>query len=651
MPAPPVLVPTGKLATACVGGVSRRLAVSYLRVSSGKQATEERGGLDRQAAAFSGFCDCHRLIPAPEALVDAGKSAYKGEHRRRGALAGFIAAAREGQFPEGTVLVVEDLDRFSREAPTEALQLLLGGLFGAGLALGVVRFGTIISKEEFNTPGSTAGIQLMVAMGMAHEYSAKLGARNRADWQRKRERSLQGHKIPGYRPFWCDWDEKARDYVLNDRAEVVRQMVSLSIEGQGLTRIAQILNREGHRTPEGRPFSYSYVRNIVRDRKLLGEREWRTSEDRDSPVQAVPGYFPAVVTVEEFEACHLMIERRSRRKGSLGKGSQVHNLFQGHSYCQCGRLLTYQGRKAKPGREAYGYLWCLGKRAGLCDRPNVKYDEELILRALMGQKWGQFFRRADRRDEERQLREQIAQIEGEAAKKQAVATNGAAKYQELLARPGSVSAATLERTAAAIEEAEAAAAALSAERATLRRRLSAIGSQPTGRQLEQAIRQQVEEFIRSGLSDPLNRQRFNAWLLSRGVRITATDPKRNRWEFTLDGITRSDVALYRDAAGVAEDDDTLDQARHLGLPPALIEARDRQIEEEIHQAQQPQPPKEKRPPWTLERIEGELAAVETKLTEAQGVEHSEEQEPYVVMLQGYQAQLQKAARRREKGTC
>lgn len=641
-------VPITKPPTSCGSEALQRLAISYQRVSSGKQATEDRGGLDRQAAAFPAFCERHGLTPAPEALVDAGVSAYSGRNRRRGALAGFIAAAEEGRFPEGAVLVVEDLDRFSREAASRAQGLLLR-LFDAGLALGIVRDDRIVDRLTYDSDIG-ARLNLLVRQDAANDYSAKLSGRIAADWKRKRERSLQGHKLPGYRPFWCDWDEAAGDYVLNDRAEVVRQMVRLSIEGQGLTRIAQTLNREGHRTPEGKGFSYAYVRNIIRDRKLIGEREWRTSDDRDAPIQVVPGYFPAVVTVEEFEACHLMIERRSRRKGSLGKGSQIRNLFQGHSYCTCGRLLTYQGRKAKPGRDAYGYLLCLGKRDGLCDRPNLKYDEELLLRALMGQKWGQFFRPSVRRDEERQLRQEITRIEAEAAKAQGVATTSQANFRALLASPrDQVTHAAVNRAAAAIEEAEAEAAAIASQLAGLRRRLAAIRSQPTGRELEQAIRHQVEEFIHAGLSDPLNRQRFNAWLLSRGVRITATDPQRNRWEFSLDDITRSDVALFRDAAGVAQEDDTLDQARHLGLPAAFIEARDRQIEEEIHQAQQPPAPEAPRTPWTLMRIEAELATVEDQLSAAQ----RDQRDAYAAMLAGYREQLlrlRREALRRERGS-
>jgi hypothetical protein len=274
-----------------------------------------------------------------------------------------------------------------------------------------------------------------------------------------------------------------------------------------------------------------------------------------------------------------MIERRNRRRGALGKGSKVHNLFQGHAYCSCGRLLTFQAARSRKGEVRYGYLWCLGKRDGLCDQPNIKYDEELILRGLMSQKWHLFFKATDRRNEVRAIRQAITEAEEERARHEAAKKRSKAQLRELMAQGGLTTAAA-NLIGEEVEEHTASAAAAEKLLGNLQRQRAAIDQQPTGRDLEQRIKRKVAEFIAADLSDPLTRQKFNAWLLAVGVRITAVDPKRNRWDFTLDGVTRGDVTTYRNDRGVIVDD-TIDQIRGLGFSEEAIKNRRQQIEKDL----------------------------------------------------------------------
>jgi hypothetical protein len=61
-------------------------------------------------------------------LRDLGKSAYTGEHRKnpdRNALAGFLKMVKDGRIPSNAYLIVESLDRLTREDIKPALSLLL----------------------------------------------------------------------------------------------------------------------------------------------------------------------------------------------------------------------------------------------------------------------------------------------------------------------------------------------------------------------------------------------------------------------------------------------------------------------------------------------------------------------------------------------
>jgi DNA invertase Pin-like site-specific DNA recombinase len=55
---------------------------------------------------------------------DIGVSAYRGKNAADGALRAFVAPVEDGRVPQGSFLVVESLDRISRQAVREAARTL-----------------------------------------------------------------------------------------------------------------------------------------------------------------------------------------------------------------------------------------------------------------------------------------------------------------------------------------------------------------------------------------------------------------------------------------------------------------------------------------------------------------------------------------------
>src|SRR5688500_10462942 len=93
---------------------------SYIRFSTPEQALgdSERRQLDKARAWAekhgNEFDDSLRI-------ADRGRSAYKGDHRKKGALGEFLERVRTGEVTPGSILVVEDIDRLSREGVVAAL--------------------------------------------------------------------------------------------------------------------------------------------------------------------------------------------------------------------------------------------------------------------------------------------------------------------------------------------------------------------------------------------------------------------------------------------------------------------------------------------------------------------------------------------------
>src|SRR5262249_50723110 len=105
-------------------GLPMQRAYSLIRFSSWKQA---KGDSRRRQLAWSkAWCARHQCH-LDESLHEAKPvSAFRGKNRSQGALASFLEMVKVGRVPKGSILLVESLDRLSREEVDEALLLFLG---------------------------------------------------------------------------------------------------------------------------------------------------------------------------------------------------------------------------------------------------------------------------------------------------------------------------------------------------------------------------------------------------------------------------------------------------------------------------------------------------------------------------------------------
>ena len=107
---------------------------SYLRFSDPRQSTG--GSADRQLLYAQTWAAGRGLVLDESlSLRDEGLSAYHQQHVKQGALGAFLLAVSEGRIPEGSVLIVEGLDRLSRAEPIQA-QAQLAQIINAGITVG-----------------------------------------------------------------------------------------------------------------------------------------------------------------------------------------------------------------------------------------------------------------------------------------------------------------------------------------------------------------------------------------------------------------------------------------------------------------------------------------------------------------------------------
>jgi DNA invertase Pin-like site-specific DNA recombinase len=335
-----------------------RRAFSYVRFSSPQQA--EGGSLNRQAALSQAYCKRKGLtLDESLTLRDLGVSAFRGDNVREGALAGFLEACRTGRVPRESVLIVESLDRLSRDQIRPALQLFLA-LQDYGITI------VTLQPEREYLPDATDALTLiepLIVFARAHEESLIKSHRRRDGWKQARDKARQGGgPIVKTCPSWLEVTADGFQ-VKEDAAAIVRQIYGMACDGLGVHRITARLTRD--KVPplgsSGRWVS-AYVYRILTNPAAMGSYQPQRQEGKRSVPDGapIPNHYPAVVTEEQWQRASMAIRSRSGGHEAGRKGDQEANLFSGLIRFAPGGERTHLvyglGRKGEGERKRYVYL-------------------------------------------------------------------------------------------------------------------------------------------------------------------------------------------------------------------------------------------------------------------------------------------------------
>lgn len=316
-------------------------AYSYIRFSTPEQAQGD--SLRRQSTAAAAYAAAHGLeLDDTLSLRDLGVSAFRGANAERGALRAFLTAVEDGRVPRGSYLLVESLDRLSRDKVTVAFNQFLD-LIHAGIKL-VTLIDQRLYSEESVDKNFTELIVSIAVMSRAHEESLSKSDRRHATWNEQKRKAEAGRKISRKLPFWLELPDHAGEFqVIEEAAAVVRRVFELAKAGLGYHKVAQTLNASGVQSPAARRYK--------KDSKYGGARTWATSsvghllkneavignlvmpkavvKEDEAPVpNRLDGYYPKIIDEELFYTI------QGKRPAPKGKSSTLKtNLFTGKLFC------------------------------------------------------------------------------------------------------------------------------------------------------------------------------------------------------------------------------------------------------------------------------------------------------------------------------
>ena len=333
---------------------SRPLAYSYIRMSTDIQL---RGDSLRRQQEFSRkYAADHDLTLVDDfKLQDIGVSAFKGANIASGSLGRFLELVKNKEIPTGSYLLVESLDRISRQAIMESLTVFLD------ITRSGINIVTLVDNHLY--PAGKADfaelIYSLTVLSRAYEESKTKSVRLSAAWSNKRHQ-LDSKKLTRVAPAWLTLSaDRSTFTVVTGRNLIVQRIFNEAEQGFGSFSIARRLNVDRVDTfGTSRGWQESYVTKILINRAVLGEFQphWYQDGRRVPKGEPIVGYFPAIVSEEQF--LRVQSARRLRKvQGAGRKGPEYRNLFTNIArceYCGASMRLLYKGDGPKGGT----YLKC-----------------------------------------------------------------------------------------------------------------------------------------------------------------------------------------------------------------------------------------------------------------------------------------------------
>ncbi len=241
-------------------------AYSYVRMSTDAQLKGD--SLRRQKQLSKNYAEKHGLNLVDDfQLEDTGISAFHGNNLE-GALGRFLTAVKAGAIPKGSYLLVESLDRISRQKPEVAVPLFFN-IVHSGIIIVTLLDEQIYRAGDLDSDTIRRFVNIM---DRGHEESQIKAQRVSLAWEQKRN-NTQKQKLTKKCPAWLRLTENRLTFeVLTEKANIVKWIFDQAVSGKGSYIITKELNRT--KTPHlagARSWSLSYVTKILNNRAVLGE--------------------------------------------------------------------------------------------------------------------------------------------------------------------------------------------------------------------------------------------------------------------------------------------------------------------------------------------------------------------------------------------
>ena len=301
-------------------------------------------------------------VLSAETFTDAGKSGYKGKHIAKdengvakGELARFIQCVEQGKIASDSILLIDEISRFSRLRLSDAVPLFMSVInSGIGLVFTGGYDKRIITRELIDNDSYLLP-SIVTDLFRANRESEEKGRKIRLAKQTMLAEIKAGvvyrNNLPKFFTFVSDnpANPKCRTgkYVHNKLTERLQELIEMFLAGKAMYSIAADFNNRGYKTFKGGEWSGNGINKVLRNRILMGE------------YKGVKNYVKPVVDESTFNKIQIILNRNTYNKGKKG---ELVNIFRGICFCECGHAMSIMSTEFKG--QKYTYLRCASLTRG-----------------------------------------------------------------------------------------------------------------------------------------------------------------------------------------------------------------------------------------------------------------------------------------------
>jgi DNA invertase Pin-like site-specific DNA recombinase len=247
--------------------------ISYTRFSSKRQAKGD--SFRRQTEMSAKWCRENGYeLDTVLHYEDLGVSAWSGANTEIGAFSEILQLAKHGKIPSGSILIIEALDRLTRQSLRAAIPLFIE-ILNTGLTVVTLVDGKRWTADSLDNMAEFMLSVLLLSRGF--EESERKSGRLREKYEEARR--TESREPFGAAPGWLVRESKSAPWtIVEEKAESVRKVFNMAIAGYGSPQIAKRANTEKWPVPTrlGGNNGIWHVRmpgHILRQRAVLGEHE------------------------------------------------------------------------------------------------------------------------------------------------------------------------------------------------------------------------------------------------------------------------------------------------------------------------------------------------------------------------------------------
>lgn len=270
-----------------------------------------------------------------DTFTDEGVSGFRGKNfSNESALSEFLKLVENGTVAKNSVLVLENMDRLSRQSILPCLSKFIE-IINRGVSVGVISQNKILDVKSI-TENPMELMLVLVEFARANNESETKSKRTKSVIAGKIELAKQGEKVwfGVQKPSWVVGVSNGKFILDEERVKLVKNIFARYLAGHSCSHIAESLNES--KTPTLRRikdgiWTNSTVAELLRNKNVFG---WFGINGVE-----IDNYFPQIVSDKVFQLTQQKLAFNVKNRGG-SKYGLVRNLFKGLLTCaECKQVI------------------------------------------------------------------------------------------------------------------------------------------------------------------------------------------------------------------------------------------------------------------------------------------------------------------------